>query len=136
MFTYPTKGSFCHISPPCMNKPNNMVKSVPAFPPSDAAQASSCHCCQCRSPSQLLHHPEWPPSAAAVTPIHLHNHVPCLFILLLLLNRHIRCLFHALREADRQLATTIAVAPIPKTGLGLAINERLQRAAQANGEKP
>ncbi|MGC6391775.1 MAG: L-threonylcarbamoyladenylate synthase [Alphaproteobacteria bacterium] len=47
-----------------------------------------------------------------------------------------RLLFHALREADRQLATTIAVAPIPKTGLGLAINERLQRAAQANGEKP
>lgn len=42
-------------------------------------------------------------------------------------------LFGALREADRLAqacgAATIAVAPIPDTGLGRAINDRLQRAA-------
>ncbi len=40
-------------------------------------------------------------------------------------------LFHMLREADRLAGTggTIAVAPIPEHGLGLAINDRLRRAA-------
>ncbi len=41
-----------------------------------------------------------------------------------------RTLFAILTEADRRLAGrgTIAVAPIPKTGLGRAINDRLARA--------
>jgi len=40
-------------------------------------------------------------------------------------------LFHALREADRLAGSdgAIAVAPIPETGLGRAINDRLRRAA-------
>jgi len=38
-------------------------------------------------------------------------------------------LFTYLREADRSGATAIAVAPIPQTGLGEAINDRLRRAA-------
>ena len=40
-------------------------------------------------------------------------------------------LFHALREADRLAGPdgAIAVAPIPETGLGRAINDRLRRAA-------
>ena len=40
-------------------------------------------------------------------------------------------LFHILREADRLAgpAGTIAFAPIPETGLGRAINDRLRRAA-------
>ncbi len=39
-------------------------------------------------------------------------------------------LFHLLREADRiALGRPIAVAPIPDTGLGRAINDRLRRAA-------
>ena len=40
-------------------------------------------------------------------------------------------LFHALRQADRQAGSggSIAVAPIPETGLGRAINDRLRRAA-------
>ena len=40
-------------------------------------------------------------------------------------------LFHALREADRLAGPngSIAVAPIPETGLGRAINDRLLRAA-------
>ncbi len=38
-------------------------------------------------------------------------------------------LFHALKVADNQMAKTIAVAPIPRTGLGATINERLERAA-------
>lgn len=40
-------------------------------------------------------------------------------------------LFHALREADRLAgpAGRIAVAPVPETGLGRAINDRLRRAA-------
>ncbi|MEO1039302.1 MAG: L-threonylcarbamoyladenylate synthase [Pseudomonadota bacterium] len=37
-------------------------------------------------------------------------------------------LFSALRELDSR-STRIAVAPIPETGLGLAINDRLKRAA-------
>ena len=46
-------------------------------------------------------------------------------------------LFGALREADRLAqgagAQTIAVAPIPETGLGRAINDRLRRAAAPRG---
>jgi L-threonylcarbamoyladenylate synthase len=38
-------------------------------------------------------------------------------------------LFGALRELDRSGATSIAVMPIPAHGLGEAINDRLQRAA-------
>ena len=38
-------------------------------------------------------------------------------------------LFGALHRADASSAATIAVAPIPYDGLGLAINDRLQRAA-------
>ncbi|WP_412546410.1 L-threonylcarbamoyladenylate synthase [Maricaulis sp. MIT060901] len=38
-------------------------------------------------------------------------------------------LFAALRQLDTSGAATIAVAPIPATGLGEAINDRLQRAA-------
>ncbi|WP_420405524.1 L-threonylcarbamoyladenylate synthase [Nisaea sp.] len=39
------------------------------------------------------------------------------------------CLFALLRRLDRPGATGIAVAPIPETGLGIAINDRLRRAA-------
>lgn len=38
-------------------------------------------------------------------------------------------LFDALHEADASAASRIAVAPIPETGLGIAINDRLRRAA-------
>ena len=38
-------------------------------------------------------------------------------------------LFAALHEADRSSALRIAIAPIPEEGLGLAINDRLRRAA-------
>ena len=38
-------------------------------------------------------------------------------------------LFDLLHEADRAQASAIAVAPIPDTGLGVAINDRLHRAA-------
>ncbi len=38
-------------------------------------------------------------------------------------------LFHCLRTLDGQGAERIAVAPIPETGLGRAINDRLRRAA-------
>ena len=38
-------------------------------------------------------------------------------------------LFAALRELDQTVATSIAVMPIPAHGLGEAINDRLQRAA-------
>ncbi|MCB2109475.1 MAG: threonylcarbamoyl-AMP synthase [Defluviimonas sp.] len=38
-------------------------------------------------------------------------------------------LFHFLREADRRARSGIAVSPIPDTGLGRAINDRLRRAA-------
>ncbi|MBL8697126.1 MAG: threonylcarbamoyl-AMP synthase [Alphaproteobacteria bacterium] len=38
-------------------------------------------------------------------------------------------LFAMLRALDRRRVTTIAVAPIPRRGLGLAINDRLARAA-------
>ena len=38
-------------------------------------------------------------------------------------------LFKRLRQADRLKPAGIAVSPIPQTGLGLAINDRLRRAA-------
>lgn len=38
-------------------------------------------------------------------------------------------LFRVLREADRERPTGIAIAPIPQTGLGEAINDRIRRAA-------
>jgi L-threonylcarbamoyladenylate synthase len=38
-------------------------------------------------------------------------------------------LFGALREADRGPGRRIAVAPVPEQGIGLAINDRLRRAA-------
>jgi L-threonylcarbamoyladenylate synthase len=44
-------------------------------------------------------------------------------------------LFHALREADRLAGPggRIAFAPVPETGLGRAINDRLRRAAAPRG---
>lgn len=44
-------------------------------------------------------------------------------------------LFHLLREADvlAQNGQSIAIAPIPERGLGLAINDRLRRAAAPRG---
>jgi L-threonylcarbamoyladenylate synthase len=43
-------------------------------------------------------------------------------------------LFHLLRQADQMAAGgRIAVAPIPETGLGRAINDRLRRAAAPRG---
>ena len=39
------------------------------------------------------------------------------------------CLFAALHTLDARGAKGIAVAPIPETGLGRAINDRLRRAA-------
>jgi L-threonylcarbamoyladenylate synthase len=38
-------------------------------------------------------------------------------------------LFDALHRADASEAKAIAVAPVPETGIGLAINDRLKRAA-------
>jgi L-threonylcarbamoyladenylate synthase len=38
-------------------------------------------------------------------------------------------LFDALHNADASLANTIAVAPIPHEGIGIAMNDRLARAA-------
>lgn len=38
-------------------------------------------------------------------------------------------LFQSLRQLDASTATAIAVMPIPESGLGLAINDRLRRAA-------
>ncbi|MEA3017771.1 MAG: L-threonylcarbamoyladenylate synthase [Sphingomonadales bacterium] len=43
-------------------------------------------------------------------------------------------LFDALHRADAQARTRIAVAPIPSDGIGLAINDRLRRAAAPRGE--
>jgi len=42
-------------------------------------------------------------------------------------------LFAYLRALDESGAATIAVSPIPETGLGLAINDRLRRAAAPRG---
>ncbi|OYW99429.1 MAG: hypothetical protein B7Z15_21140 [Rhizobiales bacterium 32-66-8] len=44
-----------------------------------------------------------------------------------------RNLFAMLHELDAAGRATIAVAPIPDTGLGEAINDRLQRAAAPRG---
>lgn len=41
-------------------------------------------------------------------------------------------LFRMLRELDRAGAARIAVAPVPAEGLGLAINDRLERAARGS----
>jgi L-threonylcarbamoyladenylate synthase len=43
-------------------------------------------------------------------------------------------LFELLHEADASDATAIAVAPIPAEGLGLAIRDRLRRAAHGGSE--
>ncbi len=43
-------------------------------------------------------------------------------------------LFDLLHDADRRPASRIAVAPIPREGLGAAINDRLQRAAAPRTE--
>lgn len=45
-------------------------------------------------------------------------------------------LFSMLRALDRPEVDRIAVMAIPETGLGLAINDRLRRAAADDGEKP
>jgi L-threonylcarbamoyladenylate synthase len=42
-------------------------------------------------------------------------------------------LFDALHQADAAAIAGIAIAPIPETGLGLAINDRLRRAAAPRG---
>ena len=42
-------------------------------------------------------------------------------------------LYAALREIDQSGVDTIAVAPIPDTGIGVAINDRLSRAAAPKG---
>ncbi|MEP9358394.1 L-threonylcarbamoyladenylate synthase [Sphingomonas sp. KR3-1] len=42
-------------------------------------------------------------------------------------------LFDALHRADASAASAIAVAPIPETGIGAAINDRLRRAAFPRG---
>ena len=42
-------------------------------------------------------------------------------------------LFAHLRALDRPANARIAVMPIPQTGLGLAINDRLRRAAADDG---
>ena len=43
-------------------------------------------------------------------------------------------LFSMMRDLDQMNLSTIAVAPIPQTGLGIAINDRLTRAAAPKGE--
>lgn len=45
-------------------------------------------------------------------------------------------LFAQMRAMDRPGIARIAVMPIPDTGLGLAINDRLRRAAADDGDKP
>jgi L-threonylcarbamoyladenylate synthase len=42
-------------------------------------------------------------------------------------------LFAALHRAELQSSARIAVAPVPREGLGLAINDRLARAAAPRG---
>jgi L-threonylcarbamoyladenylate synthase len=42
-------------------------------------------------------------------------------------------LFDRLHEAEAQPCAGIAVAPVPRHGLGIAINDRLTRAAAAPG---
>ncbi len=43
-------------------------------------------------------------------------------------------LFHMLRALDRRDVTVIAVSPVPSIGLGVAINDRLRRAAAGKDE--
>ncbi len=43
-------------------------------------------------------------------------------------------LFHALHRAEAQASPRIAVAPIPEEGIGIAINDRLRRAAAPRDE--
>jgi L-threonylcarbamoyladenylate synthase len=43
-------------------------------------------------------------------------------------------LFQMMRQLDKDFYTGIAVMPIPSTGLGVAINDRLQRAAALEEE--
>ena len=43
-------------------------------------------------------------------------------------------LFSMLRTLDKMNFTSIAVSPIPLSGIGLAINDRLKRAAATNNE--
>lgn len=43
-------------------------------------------------------------------------------------------LFHALHRAEAQASRGIAVAPIPEEGIGIAINDRLRRAAAPRDE--
>ena len=45
------------------------------------------------------------------------------------LNEAAANLFRMLRDLDQKNVTSIAVAPIPEYGLGIAINDRLKRAA-------
>jgi L-threonylcarbamoyladenylate synthase len=43
-------------------------------------------------------------------------------------------LFDLLHEADASPGARIAVAPVPREGLGAAINDRLRRAAAGSGQ--
>ena len=45
-------------------------------------------------------------------------------------------LFDLLHAADASGAPRIAVAPVPHTGIGIAINDRLRRAAVGSGVHP
>jgi L-threonylcarbamoyladenylate synthase len=42
-------------------------------------------------------------------------------------------LFAMLRALDRPGVSAIAIMPVPETGLGIAINDRLRRAAAREG---
>jgi L-threonylcarbamoyladenylate synthase len=44
-------------------------------------------------------------------------------------------LFALLHDADENSRAAIAIAPIPETGLGIAINDRLRRAAAGSGQR-
>lgn len=44
-------------------------------------------------------------------------------------------LFYLLHRADAALSRRIAVAPVPHTGIGIAINDRLRRAVVGSGER-
>ena len=45
-------------------------------------------------------------------------------------------LFFLMHQADASDAPRIAVAPVPHTGIGIAINDRLKRAAVGSGARP
>ena len=51
------------------------------------------------------------------------------------LNEAAANLFSMMRELDKQQFSSIAVSPVPATGLGLAINDRLKRAAAPRDKK-